>query len=35
MPIRFRKSVKIAPGTRLNLSKNGISAEEEQFIKAS
>jgi len=26
MPIRFRKSVKIAPGTRLNLSKRGVSA---------
>jgi hypothetical protein len=26
MPIRFRKSIKIAPGTRLNLSKRGISA---------
>lgn len=26
MPIRFRKSVKIAPGTRLNLSSKGISA---------
>ena len=26
MPIRFRKSVKIAPGTRLNISKKGVSA---------
>lgn len=26
MPIRFRKSVKIAPGTRLNLSSKGVSA---------
>jgi hypothetical protein len=26
MPIRFRKSVKIAPGTRLNFSNKGVSA---------
>lgn len=26
MPIRFRKSIKIAPGTRLNISKKGVSA---------
>lgn len=26
MPFRFRKSVKIAPGTRLNLSSKGVSA---------
>lgn len=26
MPIRLRKSIKVAPGTRINISKKGVSA---------
>jgi hypothetical protein len=26
MPVRIRKSIKVAPGTRINLSRKGVSA---------